>query len=546
LKKKVLLFSFFSIFVFLNVIIFFGYKVYTLQKENFLLQKQVVFYETFQKSKKFFNAVIKEYNSIKPEVIKKHKFVLNHMDKDIFKLKKQFGKNWHIYKTDKNLIIRETTFKYDQNFSLAFLKDNLFKHTTTIGISSIICDGAISEFFVYSDSYQNKKVLEIGYILSNPTIKKFKNELKKIKSKNKWIKRIQLYVVVPSFNFAERCNFLQPLYNKKTKNPGHKYIRNGLSYYKELQIKNPVFKKDEMYILTKTDLDENTYIVYKIEINNDYYTKELNKLKIMLGIILFFIILLLAIILYYLNKIISIISNFVKAIKNEKPFEYKKNDEIKLIVNSYNNTLEKLKQLIESKEEFLHFALHELKTPLSVISLYANSNDYLLKSSIKMLTNSYNDMIYFSQMGDFKTEIKKFNLKDLVNERIQYFKDIAEVNEKEIIYNLEDCFINADKIDIERLIDNNIKNAIKYSTSRKIYINLKNCILEFINDGEIKNKEKIFDKFYREDKVQGGFGIGLSIIKSITEKYNIKIDLNSDKKVVFIYDFKEINENNNN
>jgi len=546
LKLKILLFSIFSIFVFLSVIIFFGYKVYNLQKDNFELQKRVVFYETFQKSKKFFDAIVKEYNHIKPQIIQNHKYVLNHMDEDIFEIKQKFGKNWNIYKTDENFVIRDTTFKYDKNFSLAFAKKGIMKHTNTIGVSSIICEAATANFFVFSDSYQNKKALQVGYILSNPIIEKFRNELKKTKQNNKWIKSIVLYMISPKRSFRyQKCDFLHPTYSKKNAYK-HKDEKIGWIYYHKLIKQNPIFNKNEMYILSKSSLDKDNYIVYKIEINNDYYTQQLNKLKIILGIILFFTILLLTIIMYYLNKTISIISNFAKAIKNEKPFEYEKNDEIKLIVNSYNNTLEKLKHLIESKEEFLHFALHELKTPLSVISLYAESGDYLLKSSIKMLTNSYNDMIYFAEMGDFKRNIQKFNLKDLLLERIEYFKDIAKVNEKEIVYNLEDCFINADKIDIERLIDNNIKNGIKYSISKNIYINLKDCILEFINDGKIKNKEKIFDKFYREDKVQGGFGIGLSIIKSIAEKYNIKIDLSSDDKVVFRYDFKGINENNNN
>ena len=543
MKFKILLFSFFSIFVFLSVIIFFGYKVYTLQKENFELQKKIVFYETYEKSKKFFNAIVKEYNHIKPKIIQNHKYVLHHMDEDIFKIKQKFGKNWHIYKTDENFVIRDTTFKYDKNFSLAFAKKGIIKHTKTIGISSIICESATADFFVFSDSYQNQKALQIGYIISNPEIEKFRNALKEIKKQNKWIKSIILYMISPKRSFKyQKCDFLNPTYSKKNAY-NHKDEKIGWIYYHKLIKQNPIFNKNEMYILSSSNLNKNTYIVYRIEINNDYYIEQLDKLKVIISIIILFTILLLSIIMYYLNKTISIISSFSKAIKKEETFEYKKDDEIKLIVDSYNNTLEKLKHLIESKEEFLHFALHELKTPLNVISLYADEKNYLLTSSIKMLSNSYNDMIYFSQLDKSYSNPIKFNLKSLLLERIKFFTDIAHINEKELIYDLNDCFIKADKIDIERLIDNNIKNAIKYSSSKNIYINLSNCILSFENDGEIKNKTKIFDKFYRENKVQGGFGIGLSIIKNICDKYNIKIDIQNKNKVIFKYNFKEIDEN---
>jgi len=122
-----------------------------------------------------------------------------------------------------------------------------------------------------------------------------------------------------------------------------------------------------------------------------------------------------------------------------------------------------------------------------------------------------------------------------------------EIENKNVITKLEQTFIKADKADIENLIDNNLKNAIKYSTSKDIFVTLKNNTLIFQNEGVIKNKDKVFDKFYREENIKGGFGLGLSIIKSIAKRNDILVTLNTkNNQVIFKYKFKDKNENSDN
>ena len=55
----------------------------------------------------------------------------------------------------------------------------------------------------------------------------------------------------------------------------------------------------------------------------------------------------------------------------------------------------------------------------------------------------------------------------------------------------------------------------------------------------IENKEKVFNKYFRENKTVGGYGLGLSIIKDIADKYHIDIELQSDtdKGTIFTYIF---------
>ncbi|WP_457564168.1 ATP-binding protein [Caminibacter sp.] len=76
---------------------------------------------------------------------------------------------------------------------------------------------------------------------------------------------------------------------------------------------------------------------------------------------------------------------------------------------------------------------------------------------------------------------------------------------------------------------------------------IKDNSLIFSNEGNIKDTKKIFEKFYREENVKGGFGLGLFIVNEIARKENIKIEVkNENNKIFFIYTFKERDENSNN
>jgi signal transduction histidine kinase len=81
------------------------------------------------------------------------------------------------------------------------------------------------------------------------------------------------------------------------------------------------------------------------------------------------------------------------------------------------------------------------------------------------------------------------------------------------------------------LVDNNISNAIKYSSvASTIKIILEDCVLKFISNGEkIKDTNIIFKRYVRENISLGGHGIGLSIVKDICDKYKIKIDVTSQE-----------------
>ena len=101
---------------------------------------------------------------------------------------------------------------------------------------------------------------------------------------------------------------------------------------------------------------------------------------------------------------------------------------------------------------------------------------------------------------------------------------------------------------MERIIDNNISNGIKYALSNKpITINLTKTndtvTLSFKTYGNpIKNKEKVFEKNYREDEAKRGLGLGLNMVKGICEKYDIAYSVSyENEQNIFTYSLKTQN-----
>ena len=110
---------------------------------------------------------------------------------------------------------------------------------------------------------------------------------------------------------------------------------------------------------------------------------------------------------------------------------------------------------------------------------------------------------------------------------------------------MDDIILFFNTTQLQRIIDNTISNAIKYSNEEgKIEISLEandnQCIMSFKDHGVgIKDSTQIFDRYYRENKEKGGFGIGLNIVKSIIDNANIELRIDSieGKGSTFSYRF---------
>jgi two-component system, OmpR family, sensor kinase len=201
------------------------------------------------------------------------------------------------------------------------------------------------------------------------------------------------------------------------------------------------------------------------------------------------------------------------------------------------------KRVNEKLDGFIKDSMHEINTPLSIINVNIDlfnrknpENKYLrrIKAASKTLSNIYNDMDYLIREENKKFEMESIQLDEYLRERVEYFYEIAAM--KNIYIDLQiTCqpTITYSIIKLQRIIDNTLSNAIKYSPeSTKIVVALEKadegCHLSFTDQGiGIAEPKMIFERYYREKSEKGGFGIGLNIVKKIIDEDGIELKVSS-------------------
>lgn len=216
-------------------------------------------------------------------------------------------------------------------------------------------------------------------------------------------------------------------------------------------------------------------------------------------------------------------------------------------------------KLLKKQDEFLKNAIHEIHTPLAVIITnidllrmqgIGDKSLNAIEAGARIIQNSYEDMTYLMKKDRVMDSKKNINLVDFIKERMAYFTCIAEVNElcfSMRVGQLNIPNVNISELKLLRLVDNTLSNAIKYSYKPgKINItvgaNTENIFFEVKNMGPIIiDKEKIFDRFYRENEQKSGYGLGLNIVDQICKEENIEIKISStaSKGTSFRYIFKK-------
>ena len=234
---------------------------------------------------------------------------------------------------------------------------------------------------------------------------------------------------------------------------------------------------------------------------------------------------------------------------------------IKISRQNYEDKLKKEKkysqELLKSQRLFLRYAIHEMNTPLAVI--VANIELYELElgkhsmlsnieAATKNIYNIYSDLSYLTKKDKIDYPKSNIILLEFIQSRVAFFDIVARQSQVTLeIHNqcsLASIYIN--ETQLQRIVDNNITNAIKYTKEHEIIHILvfeeeQYCVFEIASSSSlIKDTKKVFEAYYREESHEEGLGLGLNLVKKICEKEGIKIELHSQNNItLFKYYFKK-------
>ncbi len=205
--------------------------------------------------------------------------------------------------------------------------------------------------------------------------------------------------------------------------------------------------------------------------------------------------------------------------------------------------LKPMRDSIVLLDRFIKDTTHELNTPLTAIlaNIEMMDTNIMVEKNRKKLTRIniaaktvsilYKDLTYLTLEQDKKNKDETIIIKNEIEDRVEYFDILAKSKNITFKQYLDDSVILMDRRKFVRVVDNLISNAIKYNIrGGKIEIVLKNNTLTIKDTGIGILEEKIpfmFDRYMRFNKSEGGFGVGLSIVKKILDEYKIKIDVDS-------------------
>ena len=206
------------------------------------------------------------------------------------------------------------------------------------------------------------------------------------------------------------------------------------------------------------------------------------------------------------------------------------------------------------RRELIANVSHDLRTPLTLITGYAElmrdlptentpENVQVIVDEAKRLTQLVNDMLDLSklQAGTSQLEKATFNLTKQINELLLRYNTLTaqEGYTIDFIYD-EEIWVNGDELKLSQVIYNLINNAINYTGSDKHVIVKQHVTndqvrIEVIDTGEGISEEYlpyIWERYYKVDKTHKratvGTGLGLSIVKTILDAHEAHYGVTSN------------------
>ena len=226
-------------------------------------------------------------------------------------------------------------------------------------------------------------------------------------------------------------------------------------------------------------------------------------------------------------------------------------DELGELAHALNAAFDRIDEFIERQRRFAEDAAHDLRAPLTNIKVQTElalekerATSYYRRAfasvgeDVKQMESMIDDLLILASLDTepARSQCIFFGLSDIVESIIGNWE--TECANKGV--NLERFItpgvcMDGEPLDLQRIAENLIENAVKATSSGKIAVTLSEeggvVILKVADTGcgiLPEHLEKIFWRFYKVNKESGGNGFGLSIVEGIVKKYKGKIEIKSE------------------
>jgi signal transduction histidine kinase len=234
------------------------------------------------------------------------------------------------------------------------------------------------------------------------------------------------------------------------------------------------------------------------------------------------------------------------------PYRPQSDDEISEMVESFNQTLERLETLFTSQQRFLADVSHELRTPLTVIKGNVDLMRRMKQIDEESLTSIDQEagrltrlvggllLLAQAESGKLSLSLRPVELDVLLVEVFQEMRVLAGAKVRVHLKEIDQLQVNGDRDRLKQVLLNLSANAIQYTPQDgDVFISLAKAgdqariIVRDTGPGiPSEDLPHIFERFYRAEKSRtrsrtSGFGLGLSIAKWIVEHHNGRIEVES-------------------
>ncbi|MBM3776589.1 MAG: HAMP domain-containing protein, partial [Acidobacteria bacterium] len=229
-------------------------------------------------------------------------------------------------------------------------------------------------------------------------------------------------------------------------------------------------------------------------------------------------------------------------------------DELDYLIETFNRMIERLERSFQQTRQFSTDVSHELRTPITAIrgqlevALFTASSAEQYREAVlnaledvERLSRIVRALLLLSQAesGQLALQKSQLDLSQVVRDLVEQFQIPAEAAQVRLTHDLAPCCpMEADRVQIERMVSNLLSNAVKFSSSGgavrvwlRRYHEQAELVVEDTGQGiPAEHLPHIFDRFYRVAGQAGperGLGLGLSFVAWIVKAHGGAIYVDS-------------------